>query len=225
MCDPATIAYGFASLAGTKMQIDAQEEAADRQQAALNAALEQNDQYSQQAEHVAMQNAAEYTPGTRAQRFDEARTAAGDSLAQQLTASREAAPVKLGASGRLSEEFNTDSAKASADQYQQSIDMARLMGKMRGASDMLTNEGYTNADYASQLGLIGRNAQGAYQAAQPGINAAGRVDQGSMLAGGLAQGVGMAGMSSSLGKSMAGMFGNSGASAAATKAANFAVLP
>ena len=192
---------------GTAIQATAQNDAADRQQAALNAALEQNDRYSQKAEQTAMQNAAEYAPDTRAQRFEETRTAAGDSLAQQLTAARESAPVKLAASGRLSETFDTESAKSSADQFQKSIDMARLMGKMRGASDMLTEEGYKNADYASQLGIIGRNAQGAYQAAQPGINAAGRVDQGSMLAGGLLQGAGTAGLSSSLGKSMQGMFG------------------
>lgn len=207
MCDPSTLGMAAMSAIGTKMQMDAQSEAADRQQAALNAALEQNDQYSQKAEQTALQNAEEYTPETRAQRFDESRTAAGDSLVQSLIGSRESNPVKVGASGRLSQEFSTDKAKASADQYQQSIDMARLMGKMRGASDMLTNEGYKNADYSSQLGLIGRNAQGAYQAAQPGISAAGRVDNGSMLAGGLMSGVGNAGLTSSLGKSMAGMFG------------------
>jgi hypothetical protein len=75
---------------------------------------------------------------------------------------------------------------------------------------MLMEEGFRNADYASQLSQIGRNAQGTYQAAQPGIAAAGQVNSGKMLGGGLISGVGMAGLSSSLGKGMADMFKTKG---------------
>ena len=196
MCNPA-IAMLAVSAAGTYMQSEAQNDAADKQQRAINASLEQQDQFSQKAESKALENADQYDAKDRLVKFDETRQAAGDSLAQQLTTAREAAPQTTQPSGRMSQEFLTGDAKAKADQFEESINMAQLMGKMRGAGDMLTGEGYKNADYASQLGLIGRNANGSARASQAGINAAGQVDSGSMLAGGLLSGLGSAGLSQS----------------------------
>jgi hypothetical protein len=193
------------------MQMDAQNSAAKRQQQAMDAALRQQDEYSRQAEQTAMKNADEYRPEARMERFEEARQEAGDSLAGQLVKAREQAPVNVaGGGGRLSQTFDAARATAQADQFQRSVDLARMMGKMRGANDMVTKEGFINADYASQLRQIGRNAQGTYQAAQPGIAAAGQVNSGKMIGGGLISGVGMAGLSSSLGKGMADMFKTKG---------------
>lgn len=192
MCDPMSIASVAASLYGAKMQSDAQNDAADRQQKAINNSLEQQDQYSQKAEAKALENADQYQANDRLKKFDEARSDAGDSLAQQLTQAREAAPATSAPAGRMSKEFLNGDASAKADQFAKSIEMAQLMGKMRGAGDMLTDEGYANADYASQLGMIGRNAQGAGQAAQPGITAAGKVDSGALMLGGGLQSIGTA---------------------------------
>lgn len=212
MCTGYEIAALAVAAAGTKMQMDAQADSEERQQRAMANALETQDNFSRQAEQKALANSDEYDPTKRVERFEEARQAAGDSLAKQLTQAREASPSISQAKGRLSKEFEAASAKADADQYQQSADMARLFGNMRGSQDMLTREGYTNADYAAQLGQIGRAAQGAYQAAQPGISAAGRPNSGAMLAGGLMQGSGTSVLTSSLGKRMAsvsngGVFG------------------
>lgn len=202
MCEPATIGALALSAAGSYMQSQAQDEAADKQQKAINDSLELQDQYSQKAEAKALENADQYDAKDRLVKFDETRQAAGDSLAQQLTASREAAPQTAQPSGRMSQAFLTGDAKAKADQFEQSINMAQLMGKMRGAGDMLTDEGYKNADYATQLGLIGRDANGSARASQAGINAAGQVDSGSMLAGGLLSGAGSSLLSSNLGNGM-----------------------
>lgn len=202
MCEPTTIAALAVAAGGAYMQSDAQNDAADKQQKAINASLEQQDQMSQKAEQKALENADEYQAKTRLARFDETRADAGDSLAQQLTTSREAAPQTAQPSGRMSQAFLTGDANAKADQFEQSINMAQLMGKMRGAGDMLTNEGYTNADYASQLGIIGRNAQGSAAAAQPGIINAGRVNSGQMALGGGMQAIGTSYLGSSLGKGM-----------------------
>jgi hypothetical protein len=161
---------------GTYMQSQAASDAADAQQDALNAQLEQQDRYNRQAEAKAMENAQEYAPEKRAERFEEAQQKAGDSLVQSLVKGKEQFGSPDQAEGRVSETFESDRATKLADQFQKSVDMARLMGKMRGTSDMLGNEAITNADYSSQLGTIGRNAKGAYDAAQPGIIAAGRVD-------------------------------------------------
>jgi len=198
MCDP----YLALSAVGTFMQMQEQNAAADRQQRAINSALEQQDAYSRAAERTGLENAQEYHPDVRAQRFVDTRAAAGDSLAQQLVSARETAPKVGQESGRMSEAFLTGQAKAEADQLQKAVDMARMMGKVRGPNDMLTNEGLVNADYASQIGQIGRNAVGSYNAAQPGITAAGRTNNGTMFTGGLMQGLGSAGMTR-----MGGLFG------------------
>ena len=197
MCDPILL-----TALGTFMQIQEQNAAADRQQRAVNATLEQQDAFSRAAERTGLENAQEYRPDVRAQRFVDTRAAAGDSLAQQLVSARETAPKVGQESGRMSEAFLTGQAKAEADQLQKAVDMARLMGKVRGANDMLTNEGLVNADYASRIGQIARNAVGSYNAAQPGITAAGRTNNGTMFTGGLMQGLGSAGMTR-----MGGLFG------------------
>lgn len=218
MCNPMLAAAAIA-VAGAKMQSDAQNDAADRQQRKINESLEQQDQFSQKAEQKALENAGDYEAQKRLAKFDETRADAGDSLVQQLTTSREGAPQTAQPSGRMSQEFLTGDAKAKADQFEQSINMAQLMGKMRGASDMLTNERYKNADYASQLGIIGRNAQGSAQAAQPGIISAGKVNSGQMALGGGMQAIGASYLGSALGK---GMLGASAGSLAPTSAMNTA---
>lgn len=192
------------SVGGQLLSANAQEDAAARQQRAINASLEQQDQYSQKAEAKALENATQYDATDRLKNFEETRQSAGDSLAQQLAVSREETPQIAQPAGRLSKAFLTGDATAKANQLEQSIENARLMGNMRGAGDMLTNEGYQNADYASQLGLIGRNANGSANAAQVGINASGKVDSGSSLLGGLASGLGTAYLGSQLGKGMLG---------------------
>lgn len=202
MCDAMSAIAAAASLYGSKMQADAQNEAADRQQSAVNASLEQQDQYSKQAEGKALENADQYKADDRLKKFEESRADAGDSLAQSLTSSREAAPAPSQAAGRMSQEFLTGDASAKADQFAKSINMAQLMGKMRGAGDMLTDEGYTNADYASQLGAIGRNAQGSAAAAKPGIIGAGKVDGGAMALGAGLSSIGTGYLGSNLGSGM-----------------------
>ena len=192
MCDFASIAMAAFSAAGSFMQQQAQEEAADRQQDAINAQLEQQDNYNRQAEQKGLENADEYKIEDRTKRFEEARQDAGESLAQNLIKSREEAPASTVASGRLSAAFDADRATKQASQLQDSLNMARLMGNMNGTRQMLGDEAITNANYASDLNTIGRNARGSYSAAQPGIQAAGQVDGGSMALGGLMQGVGSA---------------------------------
>lgn len=199
MCGWTYAAAALIAAYGAKTQSDAQNEAADRQQAALNAALEQSDQWNQKAEQKALENADEYKSQDRQQRFEEARQEAGDSLAQNLVKSREEAPSTTVASGKVSDAFTSDRASKLADQFQESIDMARLMGNMKGTGNMLGDEALTNADYASDLNTISRNAKGDWNAAQPGIAAAGKVDSGAMALGGLAQGLGTAYLGSGLG--------------------------
>jgi len=186
--------------AGAYMQSDAANDAADRQKKALNEALAEQDAYAKQAENVALENADQYEANKRIERLTEAKQEAGDSLTQQLISARESTPSTAQTSGRISKEFEAATNQSEADTLQSSLDLARLMGNMRGTNDMLTNEAYMNADYASDLGLIGRNASSTWNGAQPGIVAAGQVDS---LQSGLGAGMSALGTSylgSSLGK-------------------------
>lgn len=208
MCDGYSWLYYAAAAAaaayGANSQAEATNEAADRQAAALNAAMEQQDQWSRKAEVKAIDNAEEYDMQDRTQRLEEAQQAAGDSLAQSLVKSREEIGSPEQAAGRLSEAFSTDRASKLSDQFQQSVNNARLMGKMRGVQDMLGNEAITNADYASNLNTIGRNAQGSFNAAQPGIAQAGKVDSTKMATGALIQSLGTAYLANGLGSAFGG---------------------
>lgn len=207
MCDWTYAAAALLSAYGANTQAEAQNDAADRQQQAINAQLEQQDQWSRVAENKAMDNAQEYDMTKRTDRLEQAKVDAGNSLADSLVASRAEIGTPDQAAGKLSEAFTADKASKQADQLQSSVDMAKLMGRMRGTQDMLGNEAITNADYASQLNTIGRNAQGSYNAAQPGIIAAGKVDGTQMGLGGLLQGAGTAYLGSGLGKGFSLMKG------------------
>lgn len=207
MCGWEIAAYAAAVAAaayGANQQAEAANEAADRQAAALNAALLQQDEWNKKAEKTAMDNAEEYQADKRTNRLEEAMQDAGDSLTQSLVTSREQIGLPEAASGNVSKEFTADRANKMADQFQKSVDMARLMGRMRGVQDMLGNEGITNADYASELRTIGRNAQGDYNAAQPGITAAGKVDSGKVTRGAVIQSLATSYLMGSLGNSLGG---------------------
>ena len=208
MCTGAeAAAYAAAVLAagyGANQQAEAQNEAQQRQADALNAALAGQDEFNKMAERKAMENAQEYDMTDRTKRFEETRKEAGDSLVGSLVQSREQSVPIEQASGRVSDSFTSDRATKMADQFQKSVDMARLMGNMRGQQDMLGNEAIMNADYASQLNTIGRNAKGTYDAAQPGILNAGKVDTGKVTTGAIAQSIGTAYLMNGLGSAFGG---------------------
>lgn len=209
MCSWELAAYAALAAGGTYMSTEAANDAAERQQDAMNAALAQQEGYDRQAEAKALENAQEYAPEKRTERFNEARESAGESLAQSLIKSREESGPVEQASGRLSETFSADRAGKMADQFQKSVDMARLMGNMRGVQDMLGNEAITNADYASQLGIIGRNARGALNASKPGIEGAGKVNAGQVALGSLMSSAGQSKLASGFGN----LFGNASTAA------------
>lgn len=226
MCTGAEYAALAAIVGGTYIQNEAASDAADRQQAAMNAALEQQDQFSQQAEKTALENAEQYRPEARAQRFDEARETAGQSLAQQLVQARETVKSPEASGGRLSRAFNATAAKSQADQLQDSVDMARAMGRVRGAGDMKTAEGYVDSDYASRLARIGAGAVGHGRAAQVGINAAGQPDYTMLALGQIGTGVGMGTLARGFNSAPSpGMTAGAAGGAAAGQAYGQAVAP
>jgi hypothetical protein len=216
MCGWEWIPYAVAAAAaagGSYMSSEAANDAADRQAAALNAAMEGQDLLSRKAEGKALDNAEEYKMEDRTQRFEDTRQQAGESLVQSLIKSREEGGAPDQASGRLSESFSADRASKLADQFQKSVDNARLMGNMRGTQDMLGNEAIMNADYASQLNTIGRNARGSMDAARPGILSAGKVNTGQVALGSAISSLGTSYLGGQLGSMGGGDMTSSGAAA------------
>lgn len=201
MCEPMTLALISAAMTGggMYMQQQAQDEAQQNQMDAINREQEAQDQLSRKSEQASLDNAKDYTAETRMGRFMDARQKAGDSLVAGLTQAREQQGLSGGksdqATGRLSQDFLTGKAAAAADEYQKSVDMARAMGNMRGTGDMLNAEGLHNADSALDASMLGAQARRHANAAQPGIQAAGQPDGTMMMLGGLASGIGGAGMS------------------------------
>lgn len=207
MCGWEWIPYAVAAAAaagGTYMQTEAANDAADRQAAVLNDAMEQQDQWSRKAEGKALENADQYDMTDRTQRFEDTRQQAGDSLVESLVKSRAESATPDQASGRLSESFSADRATKLADQFQKSVDNARLMGNMRGTQDMLGNEAIMNADYASQLNTIGRNARGDLDAVRPRMELAGKVNAGQVALGSLLQSASKSYLGSGLGSAFGG---------------------
>lgn len=213
MCDGYSWIYYAAAAAaaayGAKSQSDAANEAADRQSEAMNNAMLVQDEFSKKAEGRALQNAEQYDMTDRTQRLEDTRQKAGDSLIQSLVQSRQESANPEQAAGKVSESFTADRASKLADQFQASVDNARLMGRMRGSTDMLGNEAIMNADYASQLNTIGRNANGSYNAAQPGIMQAGKVDSNKVATGALMQSLGTSVLASGASDGLGSAFGSS----------------
>ena len=73
MCGWGYAVSALVAAVGAQQQAQAQSEAADRQQRALNDALEQQDQWSQKAESKALENADQYQVEDRTKRLEEAR--------------------------------------------------------------------------------------------------------------------------------------------------------
>lgn len=199
MCTGLEIASIAAMVGGAYMQNEAANDASDRQSRMISDQLEEQDRMSQRAEQTTLENAKQYDPKTRIARYLDAGEAAGDTLVADLTASREqqglSGEKSDRAAGRLSEAFTTGKAAAAADEYQRSVDMARRMGKMRGAGDMMLDESLNNAEYALDGGMIGSEAARKYRVAQAGISGV-RPDNSALMVGGLLQGAGSAGLSS-----------------------------
>lgn len=186
-----------ATVAGNAMQQQAQDEAADRtrQQIAANQALDSN--YQKKAIDLVTQNADQYKPEERQQNEQQSIDTAQKSLTGSLIAAREDQAAPAATSGKVSNDFTTGQATTAANELQRSTNIARLMARMRGPSDMRAGEAMANADFAGQGGSLA-NDRGA-------MAAAGNTDVGTiqpdgtqMLLGGAAQQVGMGALANGL---------------------------
>lgn len=203
MCiDPATAIAIAAAAAGTKIQMNAQEAAADRQARANEAALQEQDGFRRKNADLLLGAAQQYNGADREQAVITQQAAAGDKL-NTAVASNQLAALGPGAAanGTVSREFTALQGQRLMEGLKKAADTARLMGNLRGFDNLKQTEGLNTANSAIEQGVNSAAARSQWEAAQPRIANAGRVNSGQMLLGSLLQ----AG-SGAIGKAGAGLF-------------------
>jgi len=203
MCiDPATAAMLAVAAGGTAIQMDAQQSAITRQQRAQEAATLEQDGFRRKNSDLLMGAAQQYNGTDREAAATTQQAAAGDKLNTAVT-SNQLAQLGPGAAanGTVSREFTALQGQRLMDGLKKAADTARLMGNLRGFDNLKQAEAATTANSAIEQGVNSAAARSQWEAAQPRIANAGRVNQGQMILGSLLQ----AG-SGAIGGGMAGLF-------------------
>lgn len=189
MCiDPATAIAIAAAVAGTKIQMNAQEAAADRQSRANDQALQEQDGFRKKNSELLMGTAQQYNGVDREQAAVTQQAAAGDKLNTAVT-SNQLAQLGPGAAanGTVSREFTALQGQRLMEGLKKASDTARLMGNLRGFDNLKQAEGLNTANSAIEQGVNSSAARSQWEAAQPRIANAGKVNQGQMILGSLLQ--------------------------------------
>lgn len=189
MCiDPATAIALAAAAAGTKIQMNAQETAANRQASANEQALQEQDGFRKKNADLLMSSAQQYNGVDREQAAVTQQAAAGDKLNTAVTSNQLAAlGPGAAANGTVSREFTALQGQRLMEGLKKAADTARLMGNLRGFDNLKQGEAATTANSAIDQGVNSAAARSQWEAAQPRIANAGRVNQGQMILGSLLQ--------------------------------------
>lgn len=188
MCmDPMTAAALVATIGGAKMQYDAQSNAVRRQAAAEQDALDQQDQARQRNQALVMQGAQQYDATAREQALGAQQQASTDKLQAAVQANAAPQFQNPAVAGTVSSSFTALQGQRLVEAMKRAADQARLMGATQGFDNLRRQEAANDAETGIQTGLNSAIARGQYEAAQPRIANAGRVNQGQMLAGALLQ--------------------------------------
>lgn len=176
------------------MNVQANEDAADRQQKIINnAAAETADKNNQKANIVETFAEDIYNPATRDQSYEQAATDNESSLVDALLRANGGSDgaIRKSAEGNLSSDYTRAKAASTALATEDILKRAKLMGRSNAAGNMFNNEllkrGQLNSDIAGINSSINRTNNAA-NAALSGVRNTGS------LAGGLLTGLGSAGM-------------------------------
>lgn len=208
MCiDPGTALMLAAAGGGTALQLNAQQAAADRQARAQEAAMQEQDSFRRKNADLLMGTAQQYNGTDREQAAQVQQAAAGDKL-NTAVASNHLAQLGPGAAanGTVSREFTALQGQRLMEGLKKAADTARLMGNLRGFDNLKQAEAQRAGDSAIDQGVNSAVARSQWEAAQPRIANAGKVNQGQMILGSLLQAGSMLAGSGALGK----VFGGAG---------------
>lgn len=152
MCTGLTIAALAAMAAGTGMQMSAQNKAAKKTKSAIIEAAARQNKVLDDKRAMTMDNLEQYAPEARAAAQEEAATTAEAGLVGELLRSSEEGITTPEATGKVSNEYQTNLAKSISDRMERSSKLAHLMSRFRAPNDMRFEENLKNADFASRQG-------------------------------------------------------------------------
>jgi hypothetical protein len=203
MCiDPATAIALATAVGGTAIQMDAQQSAAKRQAREQEAATLEQQGFRNKNADLLMGAAQQYNGTDREVAATAQQAAAGDKL-NTAVQSNQLAQLGPGAAanGTVSREFTALQGQRLMEGLKKAADTARLMGNLRGFDNLKQGEAATTANSAIEQGVNSAAARSQWEAAQPRIANAGRVNSGQMLLGSV-----LSAASGAIGNAGAGLF-------------------
>lgn len=152
--DDLAIAGLIASLAGTAISYNSQQQAAKRVNNESLAAIRRQNEYQRQAAEAAKNRAEDYKTENRL----EQQEAIENELTQEYSApALDAQAINAAAAttqGDVSGDYKAAKAKSDANVESLAKTFANLMARTNSAKQLRLNEGYKNADAATQIGLL-----------------------------------------------------------------------
>lgn len=182
--DPLTIAGIVASLASAAVQQQAAASAAKRQREQAVMAQKRQLDMQNEASAAAARRASEYDPTERGNRQQQIQQEITGEMERQVQGPQVTAQgVQVGATiDGGGADYLTAKAKEEAKTKASLHALASLMGRMGSAGELRRREAVGFGDTAGEIGRIQTGANNLWGADQVGIEAAGQVSPGAMLA-------------------------------------------
>ncbi|MCZ4065459.1 hypothetical protein NB636_02030 [Oxalobacter aliiformigenes] len=193
--DDLAIAGLIASLAGTAISYNSQQQAAKRANQASLDAMRRQQQYQQQAEQTALERANDYKTENRQEKQEAIRQELEQEYSAPALAAQEINANAATTQGDVSNDYKTYKAASDANVEDLTRTFANLMARTNAAKQLRLNEGYKNADAASTIGRLQNFAQGQSVVDQMKIQDAANSGAGMSALGGLVSSLGTAAMS------------------------------
>lgn len=181
------VAALVASIAGAGLQYSAQQSALKKQQQTAVDAQRRQLAARNEATQIAARKAGEFDPGARQQQQQDIQQQLTGELDKQVAAPQITAQgVQVGTtlpSGAGGTAYLTAQAKEQAKATASLRELAALMGRIGGASQLREKEAVGIGDAAGAIGRVQNGAENIFGVDQVGIGAAGQPNVGMMLAG------------------------------------------
>lgn len=192
--DDLAIAGLIASLAGTAISYNSQQQAAKRANQASLDAMRRQQEYQRQAEQTALERANDYKTENRQEKQEAIRQELEQEYSAPALAAQEINANAATTQGDVSGDYRAAKAKSDANVENLAKTFASLMARTNAAKQLRLNEGYKNADAASTIGRLQNFAQGQNVVDQMKIQDVANSGATGNLLGGLLSTAGTAGM-------------------------------
>lgn len=193
--DDLAIAGLIASLAGTAISYNSQQQAAKRASQASLDAMRRQQQYQRQAEQTALERAQDYRTENRQDEQEAIRQELEQDYSRPALAAQEINANAATTQGDVSADYKAAKERSDANVESLAKTFANLMARTNAAKQLRLNEGYRNADAASTIGRLQNFAQGQNVVDQMKIQDAANSGAGMSALGGLVSSLGTAAMS------------------------------